>query len=127
MIYQDKQERARLQDFFRQVHEDPPPPFEKVMIRGSERAAPGWRWAVVGAATTLVLLTLVVLEVSAPKGQAPEEVEALAVAQAISTWESPLDFLLETPGEEVFDTPTIISPVPDVPGISDLNNKEKSS
>ncbi len=128
MSQKDDQERERLEKFFRQVHQDPAPPFEILLSRPGEAKVLGWRWAgAVAAAVVMVVITLFVLELPSSDRPTLGEREALALASSISTWEGPLDFLLETPAREIFEAPTFLAPMPEIPSVSESNNKEKSS
>jgi hypothetical protein len=128
MSPRDVQDQERLKEFFRLVHQDPAPPFETLVCRQSDSKVLGWRLAVTAAAAVaMVVITLLVLALPSSDGPALGDREALALAGSISTWEGPLDFLLETPAHEIFDAPIFLAPMPDIPSVSDSNNKEKSS
>lgn len=85
--------------------EEQAPPFGKVWLAARERheaRPPGHRLLRTAVALSAAALLVVVL-VSAPGLREPAPpLEAEELAQALSEWEAPLDFLLDSPESEMF-------------------------
>lgn len=104
----DSREDALLREFFSQVHaDDRPPSFTRVArARPPAPRAGSWipRPAVAIAAVLLVAVAAAWLVpwLPGPGSVSLSDEEQMALAVELSSWEAPLDFLLDTPGREVF-------------------------
>lgn len=100
-------DERRLRRFFARLHaEDAPPPFERLWREAARRARPRPRRLAPAAlaATLLAAAALVWLWPGARGGGPGPEAGAAELAAELSGWTSPLAFLGEVPGSELFGT-----------------------
>lgn len=113
--------------------EEQAPPFGKVWLAARERleiqaAGTPRRWLLRAAVALSAAALVVVVLVSAPGLREPappfESDKALSEqAQALSDWQAPLDFLLDSPESEMFE-PEIWPQVEDASDLTALTTKE---
>lgn len=110
----------RLRDFFRDLHEeiDPPVPPYASVARSGRSARPARFGASLARALSLALIAgVLLLAVHRLATRAPGGDEAIHLASQLSHWESPTDFLLETPGIEYLQSaPTFGAGTEALPG-----------
>jgi hypothetical protein len=105
----------KLRAFFREVHEqiDPPAPPYGSVIRPGRGASPVRAVATLARVGATLARTLGVLVVSGAlllvmRGWSmrdPGDDEAMRLASELGKWEAPTDFLLQTPGIELLQSP----------------------
>ncbi len=104
----ERGEREKLQEFFAEVHAgDIPPPFKKLIRSRARRQPLVWKWAT-AAALGFALLggwALRDLVSETPFAAPPASSAELALARSLSKAETPLDFLLVTPGSDLLGAP----------------------
>ena len=101
----ERDEETRIKGLFERLHEqDRPPAFAELWPR-AERYRPPLRLLPVAA---LLVLAVLAGWLFVARWQQPEveltAAQAQALADSLSAWEGPLDFLLETPGSEYLAT-----------------------
>ena len=101
-MMRDREDRS-LREFFAAVHaDDRAPAFERLARGPRPRRRASWKPAVAAA----VLVAGLSLAWLAPRlgGPGLSEAEQMALASELSSWQAPLDFLLETPGREILSS-----------------------
>jgi hypothetical protein len=112
----DEREIASALEQLRKADESSAPPFHVTLTRArdgrvSRRALIG---PVLAAATLLlVVVGLAVFQSNHPQASRPPVPAPSSAKASLESWQSPTDFLLETPGSELWrDTPQLTEPVP---------------
>ncbi len=104
----DLDERRKLQQFFAEVHAgEIPPPFGKLIRRRRRHQPVVWKWATATALALALLGGWALREIVWKSGldALPPSSGDLALARSLSELETPLDFLLQTPGSELLGAP----------------------
>ena len=122
---EERADRKRLQEFFRQAHADDRPPSFAAVVESRRPVRRGPLWQPVAALAAVLLVAIAVAwlmpRLTGPGAAPLSEEEQLALASELSGWRGPLDFLLETPGREVligapsFELDTLTIPLPAMP------------
>ncbi|MFQ5528042.1 MAG: hypothetical protein ACE5GX_17515 [Thermoanaerobaculia bacterium] len=100
-----------LRRFFAAVHaDDRVPAFQRMArpaLTASVRRSAAWRpvFAVLAVVVLAAGVAWLMPGLRGLDGASLSETEQLALAQDLSSWEAPLDFLLETPGREILYAP----------------------
>ena len=106
--YQEQETDGLLRRFFTEVHADDRAPSFREMAHPSH-LAPSAVWRPAFAVLAVVLMAAgIAWVVPALRGSGSDslsEAQQFALAQALSSFETPLDFLLETPGRELLYAP----------------------
>jgi hypothetical protein len=98
--------QTRVEDFGRT------PPFERV-LRGRVPSPTPWRLGLrVALAGGVLMLLAAVGVLTVLRGPRDPDAEALALAQQVSAWRSPTDFLLDIPGAQYLRAIPDIGEVP---------------
>lgn len=100
----------RLRAFFREAHaDDRPPPFRRLARATAAPPRPRigrWRSALAATAVAAIALGIGWWATQPVGDDAPlSEADQIALARELSSWDAPLDFLLETPGSELLTAP----------------------
>jgi hypothetical protein len=124
----DEREIASVLEQLRKADESSAPPFHVALTsardgRVSRRSPIG---PVLAAATLLlVIVGLAVFESKHPPASRPPVPAPSSTKASLESWESPTDFLLETPGSELWSgLPRLTEPLPAKPSTNSPSSKK---
>jgi len=100
----ETESNERIRDLFEAAHAaDRPPAFDRLWTRAGRRQRRLLHLVPVATALLLVLAFGWLVVSSIGQGEIElSEADAQALAESLSTWRGPTDFLLDTPGSEYF-------------------------